>query len=268
MDRMSMIKLQSGNWMPIIGLGTWQLSDAVNTVMTALDVGYRMIDTSSDYGTQPAIGEAIRNTKLKREDIFIVTKVEEDDDAYERTMSNLEELQQEYVDLTLIHRPPPTGAGEDIWRGLIKAKEAGLTRDVGVSSYSISMIERLIEETGVVPVVNQIEWSPFGFNDEIMQYCLDKNIAIQAYSPLTRTQRIENGTISQMADRYDKTPAQIMLRWCIQSGAYPIVKADDKVHLVDNLNIFNFEISEEDMDELNDLNEEYSTFNKPLPYIE
>jgi 2,5-diketo-D-gluconate reductase A len=266
---MTIIKLHSGNWMPIIGLGTWQLKiDTAETVKMALDLGFRMIDTSSDYHTQSAIGEALKNTPIKRDDIFVVTKIEETDDAYARTLANLEELQQEYVDLTLIHRPPPTGAGEDLWSGLIKAKEAGLTKDIGVSSYSGELIDKLIEVSGEVPVVNQIEWSPFGFNHKILQYCLNKNIAIQAYSPLTRTKRIDNGTISEMADRYDKTPAQIMLRWSLQSGVYPIVKANQKDHLVENLSVFDFELSEEDMDKLNDLNEEYSTFNKPLPYIE
>jgi 2,5-diketo-D-gluconate reductase A len=163
MNKESTIPLHTGNTMPILGLGTWQLTnDTAGTVAYALALGYRLIDTSSDYGTQPGIGEAIKNSNIDRKSIYVVTKVEETDDAYARTKSNLEEMGLEYADLMLIHRPPPTAAGEELWQGLIRAKNEGLTRDIGVSNYSVALIDKLIEASGEVPTVHQIERSPFG----------------------------------------------------------------------------------------------------------
>lgn len=263
----STITLLTGNTMPIFGLGTWQLTnDTAGTVLYALELGYRLIDTSSDYETQSDIGEAIKNSKIDRKSIYVVTKVEETDDAYERTKANLKELDLEYVDLMLIHRPPPTGAGEDLWEGLIRAKKEGLVRDIGVSNYSTKLIDKLIEAGGEVPTVNQIEWSPFGHSRDMMKYCAEKKIIIQAYSPLTRTKRLDDDTLAQVAARYNKSPAQILIRWNVQLGTNPIPKANQKKHLEENISVFDFEISDEDMKTLNDLNEGYSSLGS-LPYI-
>jgi 2,5-diketo-D-gluconate reductase A len=253
--------------MPILGLGTWQLTnDTVDTVAYALELGYRLIDTSSDYGTQPGIGEAMKNSTIDRESIYVVTKVEETDDAYERTKANLKELNLEYVDLMLIHRPPPTGAGEELWEGLIRAKKEGLVRDIGASNYSTELIDKLIEAGGEVPTVNQIEWSPFGHSRDMMKYCAEKKVIIQAYSPLTRTKRLDDDTLAQVAARYNKSPAQILIHWNVQLGTNPIPKANQKKHLEENISVFDFEISDEDMKTLNDLNEGYSSLGS-LPYV-
>lgn len=252
--------------MPQLGLGTWQMDDVVQTMTQALKIGYRLIDTSSDYETQPGIGKAIENSKVDKADIFVTTKVEETDDAYERTNSNLKEMDIEYADLMLIHRPPKKGAGEELWKGLIKAKNEGLVKDVGVSNYSIEQMERLFETSGELPSVNQIEWSPFGYSSEMKKYCDKNKIVIQAYSPLTRKKRLDEKMCTEIAENYNKTPAQILLRWSVQMGSVPIPKANTKDHLEENLDIFDFEISDEDMQELNDLNEEYSTFGE-LPYV-
>ena len=253
--------------MPILGLGTWQLTnDTVDTVAYALELGYRLIDTSSDYGTQPGIGEAMKNSTIDRESIYVVTKVEETDDAYERTKANLKELNLEYVDLMLIHRPPPTGAGEELWEGLIRAKKEGLVRDIGASNYSTELIDKLIEAGGEVPTVNQIEWSPFGHSRDMMKYCAEKKVIIQAYSPLTRTKRLDDDTLAQVAARYNKSPAQILIRWNVQLGINPIPKANQKKHLEENISVFDFEISDDDMRLLSDLNEEYSSLGS-LPYV-
>ena len=167
----STVELRTGRSMPVLGLGTWQLDDdTVGTVEEALRLGYRMIDTSGDYGTQAGIGDALRRTDLDRAEIFLVTKVEEDEDAYEATRRNLDELGVEYADLMLIHRPPPSGAGRELWEGLIRARDEGLAVDIGVSNYSIELMEELIESTGEVPAVNQIEWSPFGWSREMLDF--------------------------------------------------------------------------------------------------
>jgi 2,5-diketo-D-gluconate reductase A len=197
------VKLRSGRSMPLLGLGTWQLNDdTAGTVEEALRLGYRMIDTSGDYGTQPGVGEAMRHTDLDREKIYLVTKVEEYDDAYEATGRNLSELGLEYADLMLIHRPPLTGAGRDLWEGLIRARDEGLARDIGVSNYSTDQMDELIRSTGETPAVNQVEWSPFGWSREMVDFCGERGIVIQAYSPLTRGRRLDDERLRSVAARH------------------------------------------------------------------
>lgn len=267
MDKNLVITLRTKHTMPSLGLGTWQLTkDTTDTNIKALELGYTLIDTSSDYGTQPGIGLGIMESHFSREDVYLVTKVEETDNAYQRTQQNLEELNTDFIDLTLIHRPPPMGSGEDLWQGLIKAKKEGLTKDIGVSNYSIQQIDQLIKTSGQVPVVNQIEWSPFGYSQEMMAYCQEKNIVIQAYSPLTRAKRLDHNSLRKVAQKHGKTPAQILIRWSLQSGACPIPKANQTKHLQENLDVFNFKLNQHDMSTLNDLNEGYSSFGEPLPY--
>jgi diketogulonate reductase-like aldo/keto reductase len=267
MDPKAGIPLHTGNKMPVLGLGTWQLTDdTAGAIAAALGLGYRLIDTAADYGTQPGIGEGIGRSGVKRSDVYLVTKVEETDDAYEAARKNLSELQLEYADLMLIHRPPRTGAGEDLWRGLIRAKEDGLTRDIGISNYSAGLIDALIDATGEVPTVNQIEWSPFGYSDDMLRYASEKNIVIQAYSPLTRTKRLDDETLAQVAAKYGKSPAQVLIRWNLQRGIVPIPKANQRGHLEGNIDVFDFHISEGDMATLNGLNERYSSLGM-LPYV-
>lgn len=266
MDRDSSVNLHTGRKMPVLGLGTWQLTiDTPDTTAYALEIGYPMIDTSGDYGTQPGIGKALEKSNIKRQDIYIVTKVEENDDAYNATKSNLKELKIDYADLILIHRPPPVGSGENLWEGLIKAKKEGLVKDIGVSNYAIDLIDKLIETSGEVPVVNQIEWSPFGHSEEMKEYCEQKGIIIQAYSPLTRTKRLDDKTLMKIAEKYSKTPAQILIRWNLQLKTVPLPKANQKSHLEENIDVFDFEIENEDLSLLNSLNERYSSLGS-LPY--
>jgi 2,5-diketo-D-gluconate reductase A len=267
MDLKSGITLHTGNKMPVLGLGTWQLTnDTAGTVAAALELGYPMIDTSGDYGTQPGIADGINRSGIARADFFLVTKVEETDDAYLATRKNLDELRLDYADLMLIHRPPRAGAGEDLWRGLIRAKEDGLAKDIGVSNYSIDLIDELIDATGEVPTVNQIEWSPFGYSDGMMRYAQEKKIVIQAYSPLTRTRRLRDETLAGIATKYRKSPAQVLVRWNLQRGTVPLPKANQRQHLEENIAVFDFDIGEEDLETLNRLNERYSSLGA-LPYI-
>ncbi len=266
MTKDATISLHSGNEMPVLGLGTWQLEDTVSTILKAISLGYPMIDTSSDYGTQPGIGEALKKADIPRNDIYIVTKVEENDNALERSKSNLSELDLDYIDLMLIHRPPKNGSGVNLWEDLIKAKEKGLVKDIGVSNYTTEQIDDLESETGVSPVVNQIEWSPFGFSEEMYQYANDKQIVIQSYSPLTRAKRLDNEVLQELAEKYEKSPAQILIRWNLQRGTVPVVKADEESHLEENLEVFDFQLEESDMEVLNNLNTHYSTFGE-LQYV-
>jgi diketogulonate reductase-like aldo/keto reductase len=267
MNARTTVKLHTGREMPIIGLGTWKLThNTAGIVSRALQSGYRMVDTSGDYGTQPGVGEGIRQSGLKRDDIYLVTKIEETDDAYQATIDDLDELQLDYANLMLIHRPPEANAGEELWQGLMRAKAEGYTRDIGVSNYTIDEMEALISVTGEVPVVNQIEWSPFGHSQEMLDYCRENDIIIQAYSPLTRGDRTDDTRLEQIAIKYGKTPAQIMLRWNIQLGTVPLPKANSIQHLEENLNIFDFELSDADMAKLTGLNRQYSALGS-LAYV-
>jgi len=266
MDPQSTVTLHTGSRMPVLGLGTWELTnDTAGTVEAALRLGYRMIDTSGDYGTQVGIGEAIKHSGLERERLYLVTKVEETDNAYEATRRNLDELQLTYADLMLIHRPPNTGAGGELWHELMRAKKEGLARDIGVSNYSLKLIEALIDATGETPTVHQIEWSPFGNSEDMLKYCQQHKIIIQAYSPLTRTKRLDDEGLRAIASKYNKTPAQVLIRWNLQRGTVPLPKANQREHLKENINVFDFEISTDDMSSINSANERYSSLGS-LPY--
>jgi diketogulonate reductase-like aldo/keto reductase len=267
LDPNSTIRLRTGRMMPVMGLGTWQLTkDTAGTVAEALKLGYPMIDTSGDYGTQEGIAEGVKKSGVKRGEFYLVTKIEEDDDVPRAVSKNLGELDTDYADLILIHRPPDNEPGVGLWRGLIRARDEGRTADIGVSNYSIEEIDALIDATGEIPVVNQIEWSPFGFSQEMLDYARDKDIVIQAYSPLTRDTRLEDDTLNDIAARHGKTPAQVLIRWDLQRGVVPIPKANRHDHLEENLDVFDFELSNRDMADLNALNERYSALGK-LPYV-
>lgn len=265
----STTQLNSGRHMPVLGLGTWELDkDTPGTIDKALALGYRMIDTSGDYGTQPGINEGLKRSGVARDDIYVVTKVEEDEDAYESTKRNVGELGLEKVELMLIHRPPEdSGSGKKLWKGLIDAREQGLTKDIGVSNYSIEKIESLIDDSDEVPTVNQIEWTPFGRSQDMLDYCNEQGILIQAYSPVTRGDRLDDDRLGKIAAEYGKTPAQILIRWNLQTGVVPLVKANDPTHLKENLQVFDFKITDEHMAELNDMNEHWSALGETLQYL-
>jgi len=260
--------LHTGHKMPLLGLGTWQLThDTPGAIQNAIHLGYRMIDTSGDYGTQPGIGKGLRRADIDRSTLYVVTKVEETDNAYTAARKNLAELGLEYADLMLIHRPPKDNVGEDLWQGLMRVQREGLTRDIGVSNYSVGDIEELVAATGEVPVVNQIEWSPFGWSREMLDFCQLNTIHIQAYSPLTRGKQLHNATLAEIAKRHSKTPAQILIRWNLQLGTIPIIKAAQPKHQAENLDVFDFELSDNDMDALGSLNEHYSALGNRLAYM-
>jgi 2,5-diketo-D-gluconate reductase A len=261
------VTLASGARMPALGLGTWEPSGdrAAPGVEHALALGYRLIDTAVDYGSEPGIGEALRSSAVEREDVFLVDKVEEDEDAYAATRDRLETLGLDRLDLCLIHRPPPSGAGEEQWKGLIEAKRDGLTREIGVSNYASEQIDHLIEATEELPAVNQVEWTPFGHSDELIRHAQRNEIVVQAYSPLTRGERLDDETLREVGERHAKTPAQVLLRWSLQSGAAPVPKAAQPQHREENLGVFDFALDEAEMPRLGELNERYSSLGG-LPY--
>lgn len=266
MDKQSTITLHTGAEMPILALGTWELTDdTAGTVARALDLGYRMIDTACDYGSQRGIGEALRR-RGRREDVYLIIKVEEVDDAYQATKKYLAEIGVDHADLVLIHRPPEDSVGQELWQGLVRARKEGLARDIGVSNYSSLQLQELARATGEVPVVNQIEWTPWGHSTSMLEFCRDNDIVIQAYSPLTRAERLDDARLRDIAAGYRRTPAQILIRWNLQLGTVPLPKANRPEHLQENIEVFDFELSDADLSALSGLNEQYSSLGA-LAYI-
>jgi diketogulonate reductase-like aldo/keto reductase len=263
----SLRTLRTGREMPVLGLGSWMLtSHTAESVQHAFEIGYRMVDTSSDYMTQPGIGEAVRRYSRPRDSLFITMKVEPEENGYDATVRNLEELKLAYADLVLVHRAPKKGVGEKLWEQLVRAREEGLTRDIGVCSYKIEQLRTLAENTGEVPAVHQIEWSPFGHSLDMLSFCEAQEIVVQAYSPLTRGKRLNDETLAGIADKHGKTPAQVILRWDLQHGVVPIPKAYREDHQRENFDIFDFLLDDVDMGLLDGLNEEFSALEK-LEYL-
>jgi len=249
--------------MPLLGLGTRELNfHTADTVCNALEMGFRMLDTSPGYHTQRGIGDAIRACGFERHDIYVTTHVESHADIYAVIHKNLAQLRLEYVDLALIHGVPQHDAGEMAWHGLRRAKRDGLAHDIGVDSFPIESVEELVYRTGEMPAVNQLEWSPFGHSPRMLDFCHDNGIYILARSPLTRARRLNDDKVGTMAARYGKTPAQLLIRWNLQLGVVPLPKANHVQHLRDNLNVFDFEITSQDMTRLNGLNEYYSVLDR------
>ncbi|HET9865571.1 MAG TPA: aldo/keto reductase [Steroidobacteraceae bacterium] len=263
----SRLTLRNGVQMPVLGLGTWMLTThTAESVMHAFEMGYRMVDTSADYGTQPGIGRAIKRGVVPRESFFVSMKVEEDEDGYEATLRNLKEIRLAYADLVLIHRAPRDNVGEDVWRGLMRARDSGLARSIGVCSYQVAQLQALADQTGEMPAVHQLEWSPFGHSLDMLDFCRANQIALQAYSPLTRGMRLRDERLAEIALKYGKTPAQLILRWNLQHGVAPLPKAYREDHQRQNIALFDFEIDEPDMARLDGLNERYSALGK-LDYL-
>ena len=249
----SNVMLRSGNEMPVLGLGSWMLTThTAETVQHGFELGYRMIDTSADYKTQGGIGRAIRRHGAPRESLFVITKVEPDEDGFEATSRNLEELKLAYADLVLIHEPPKEGVGEKLWQTLMRARDEGLARDIGVCNYKPAQLKSLADATGEMPAVQQLEWSPFGHSLDMLNFCRAHRIVLQAYSSLTRGKRLRDARLAELAGRNGKSPAQVILRWNLQHGVVPIAKAYREDHQRENLAIFDFELDEIDMATLTD----------------
>lgn len=251
--------LPSGNRMPLLGLGTRDLNfHTADTVCSALELGFRMLDTSPEYHTQRGIGDAMRACGFERHELFVITKVEPHGDTCAAIQKNLAQLRLEYADLALVQGVAPQDAGDQAWQGLRRAKRDGLAHDIGVSGYTIDAVEELVYRTGEMPAVNQLEWSPFGHSPRMLDFCRDNGILILAASPLTHARRLNDDKAGAMAARYGKTTAQLLIRWNLQNGVVPLPKANHVEHLRENLNVFDFEITPLDMARLNGLNEHFS----------
>ncbi len=244
--------LLNGIDIPKIGFGTYKLKDeneTIDTIKYALKVGYRFIDTASFYGNEEWIGKAIKESKIKREDIFLATKVWNDSHGYDKAIDSFEKsmkkLDIDYLDLLLIHWP--TKLNKETWRAFESLYELGKVRAIGVCNFKIGHLEELRKTAKIMPMVNQIEVHPCFSQKEIVNYCNNYKIQVIGWSPIMKGQLLEVPLMIDLAEKYNKTIAQIALRWHIQKGIIPIPKSSHCGRIADNIDIFNFELSEEDM---------------------
>jgi diketogulonate reductase-like aldo/keto reductase len=253
--------LADGHELPMLGLGVWQVPngpECVNAVRSALELGYRHIDTAQAYGNEESVGRALRDAAIQREEIFITTKfypAHKDPDA--EAENSLRRLGIDHVDLYIVHWPQggPTWA----WPGMEKAKEHGYTRSIGVSNFSVSEIEEVTALADLAPVVNQVQFSPFEYRRALVEACQRHDIAIEAYSPLGTGRHLSNETVTRIAERAGRTPAQVLLRWCVQHDVPVLTKSTHRERIDENAQIFDFTLSDEDMAELDQLDQTAGT---------
>ncbi len=261
MNNLPFIRLNNGVKMPQIGLGTYQSGPGRETrqaVIAALEAGYRLVDTASMYGNETDVGAAIRESGVPREQVFVTSKLWNDDHGYERALracrETLRRLGVSYLDLYLIHWPDG-GLLEETWSALERLQAEGLVRAIGVSNYTISHLEEMLDYAQVPPAVNQVEFHPFMYRRGLLQWSSERNIALEAYRPLARARKMHEPTLVDVARDHDKTVAQVLLRWSLQHGAIVIPKSVHVERIRENLDVFDFALSEAEMDRLDGLDE-------------
>ncbi|WP_214754445.1 aldo/keto reductase [Exiguobacterium sp. s16] len=255
------IKLHDGYEIPAIGLGTVYLrgEPGVDAITSAIRNGYRLIDSAIRYDNEGTVGEAIRQSGIPREQLFLTSKLRAQyfdyDDALEMIRESLYRANLDYWDLFLLHWPnPKQDKYVEAWRALIQAKENGWIRSIGVSNFMPDHLDRLIEETGETPVINQIELHPYFSQVEQRQADKERGIITEAWSPLSRARTVTHDeTIAELARQKGKTVSQVILRWHVQLGVIPLPRSSSELHQKENLDVFNFELTEDEMETLNAL---------------
>jgi 2,5-diketo-D-gluconate reductase A len=256
------LQLHDGTSIPQLGFGVFQVPppQTADTVRQALEVGYRHIDTAQMYGNEAGVGEAIRDSGISRDDLYVTTKLNNSfhrpDDARREIDASLERLGLEQVDLFLIHWPLPTQYDGDFvqtWRALIEAQEAGKTRSIGVSNFQPAHLERIIDETGVVPVVNQVEVHPFFTNEAVRAADREHGVLTEAWSPIAQGGVLDDPTIGEVAAAVGRTPAQVTLRWHVQRGDIVFPKSMSAERMRENFELFDFELIADQVDAISGL---------------
>lgn len=258
-----MKRLSDGLLIPQIGFGTvyFKGAEGVKIINNALNNGYRLIDSAYNYENEATVGRAISQSSVPREDIIVTSKLPGRYHDYDKAIYTIQEslyrANLDYYDLYLIHWPnPKQDKYVEAWRALIDAQKWGLIRSIGVSNFLPEHIERLEKETGVLPSINQIEVHPYFNNMETLQWCLDKGIQVESWSPVGRKladDLLENKELKAIGDKYNKTISQVILRWHIQLGSIPIPRSSSIQHQIENKSIFDFSLTKDDMQHINQL---------------
>jgi diketogulonate reductase-like aldo/keto reductase len=247
--------LADGAQLPLLGLGVWQVPDGpecVDAVRWALELGYRHIDTAQAYGNEKSVGQGLRESGVPRNQVFLTTKFyPQRKDPVAEVERSLERLGVERVDLYIIHWPKggPTWA----WPGMERAHELGYARSIGVSNFDVSELQQLLATASVAPVVNQVQFSPYEYRKGLLDACRENGIALEAYSPLGTGRHLGSETVMRIAQRLGRTPAQVLLRWCVERNVPLIAKSTHRERIAENAQIFDFTLSIEDMAELDAL---------------
>jgi diketogulonate reductase-like aldo/keto reductase len=249
--------LADGNQMPMLGLGVWQVPngpECVSAVRWALELGYRHIDTAQAYGNEESVGRALRESGMPREEVFVTTKFypAHKDPVLEAEQS-LRSLGVDQIDLYIVHWP--AGGPVWAWPGMERARELGYARSIGVSNFDVGELEHVIGAATIAPAVNQVQFSPVKYRRALLAACLERGVALEAYSPLGTGRHLSGQEANRVAQRVGRTPAQVLLRWCLQHGVPVIPKSTHRERIEENAQIFDFALSEEDMRELDTLDE-------------
>jgi diketogulonate reductase-like aldo/keto reductase len=253
--------LADGNEIPLLGLGVWQVPDGPeceNAVRWALEAGYRHVDTAQAYENERSVGRAIRDSGVPREDIFITTKFHPGrKDPVAEAQRSLERLGVDAVDLYIIHWPQggPTWA----WDGMQRTREEGYARSIGVSNFSVDDIDAVLDVADAPPVVNQVQFSPFEYRRRLLDACEQRGVAIEAYSPLGTGRHLDDQVVARIAQRVGRTPAQVLVRWCVEYELIVLPKSTHRERIEENAQIFDFQLSDEEMAALDALDQTGAT---------
>ncbi len=258
--------------MPLLGLGVYNMygKTAEQAVGKALEIGYRLIDTATLYENEKEVGNAIRKSLVPRKELFVTTKVTNSDQGYDATLkafdSSLKKLGLDYVDLYLVHWPIK-GKRKQTWMALEKLYADKKVRAIGVANYLIPFLDELNTYATTPPAVNQVEFSPYLYLEDLLLYCKKFSIQLQAYSPLVRGRKLQDPRLLDLAKKYSKTPAQIILRWNIEHGVSPIPKSSNPARLLENAGIFDFKISPEDIAFIDNFHENFRVVDDPMTML-
>ncbi|EFP90219.2 hypothetical protein, variant [Puccinia graminis f. sp. tritici CRL 75-36-700-3] len=258
----SRVSLNSGHRMPILGFGTWKLERAEEACSEAIKIGYRHLDSARIYRTEADVSNAVQKSTEDRGSMFLTTKVRRNEHGYESCkkalLDSITAPKPEYWDLVLLHDPlSGPEARHEAYRALAEAQQAGKVKSIGVSNFGVDHLEKLQEaDVGPTPAVNQLELHPWCQQTSIVEYCRSKGIIVQAYSPLARGQYFSDDTVVKIASKVRKTPAQVLLRWSLQKGFVPLPKSSSPERMKENASIFDFELEDQDMIELDSLNKD------------
>jgi methylglyoxal/glyoxal reductase len=261
--------LNNGNKMPLLGLGVYDMynREAEQAVLWALETGYRLIDTAEMYKNEVEIGNAIRESDINRTELFVTTKVNNDAHGFDKTLrafdESLQKLNIDYIDLYLVHWPIKH-ARKETWLALEKLYTEGRVKAIGVANYLVPFLTELESYATIVPAVNQVEFSPYLYLKDLEDVCKQKKIQLQAYTPLVRGMRMNDPKLQSIAQKYDKTPAQIILRWALQHGISSIPKSANLQRIKENFNIFDFQINQNDMNFIDTFNENLRVVEDPM----
>ena len=248
--------LADGNAIPLLGLGVWQIPngpECVNAVRWALELGYRHIDTAQAYGNEESVGRALRESGIARDEVFVTTKFYPGrrGDPVAQAEASLRRLGVDYVDLYIVHWP--AGGSTWAWPGMEGARERGYARSIGVSNFDVSELREVLATANVPPAVNQVQFSPYEYRKGLLDACERSGVVLEAYSPLGRGLHLASETVTRIAERLGRTPAQVLIRWCIQREIPAIPKSTHRERIAENGQVFDFELTDEDMSQLDEL---------------